>query len=129
MELFIFMQCHTVLGALIAQSLQRLATGWKIGVLGFDSRRGLVIILFTTASRTVLGPTQPPIQWIPGALSLGVKRSGSEADHPPPSSAEVKECVEIYLHSPSTPSWRGAQLSTGTILTFFTFKGKEVKGG
>jgi hypothetical protein len=22
------------------------------------------------------GPTQPPIQWVPGALSLGVKRSG-----------------------------------------------------
>jgi hypothetical protein len=34
--------------------------------------------------------------------------------HPPPSSAEVKEWVELYLHSPITPSWRGAQLgSTG----------------
>jgi hypothetical protein len=37
-----------------------------------------------------LGPTQPPIQWIPGALSLGVKRPGREADHSPPSSAEGK---------------------------------------
>jgi hypothetical protein len=36
--------------------------------------------------------------------------SGREADHSPPSSAEVKECVELYLHSPNTPSWRGAQL-------------------
>jgi hypothetical protein len=36
------------------------------------------------------GPTQPPIQWVPGALSLGVKWPGREADHPPPSSA-VKE--------------------------------------
>jgi hypothetical protein len=36
--------------------------------------------------------------------------SGREADHSPPSSAEVKECVELYLHSPRTPSWRGAQL-------------------
>jgi hypothetical protein len=26
--------------------------------------------------------------------------SGSEADHSPPSSAEVKEWVELYLHSP-----------------------------
>jgi hypothetical protein len=58
----------------------------------------------TTASRTALGPTQPPIQWVPGALSLGVKRPGREADHSPPSSAEVKECVELYLHSPNTPS-------------------------
>jgi hypothetical protein len=48
----------------------------RFGVLGFDSRRGLGIFLFTTASRTSLGPTQPPIQWVPGVLSLGVKRPG-----------------------------------------------------
>jgi hypothetical protein len=57
-----------------------------------------------------LGPTQPPIQWVLEALSLGVKRPGREADHSPPSSAEVKEWVELYLHSPNTSSWRGAQL-------------------
>jgi hypothetical protein len=84
---------------------------------------GLGISLFTTASRTALGPTQPPIQWVPGALSLGVKRPGREADHSLPSSAEIKEWVELYLHSPNTPPWRGAQLkSTGTTLPFtFTF--------
>jgi hypothetical protein len=27
---------------------------------------------------------------------------------PLPSSAEVKECVELYLHFPNTSSWRGA---------------------
>jgi hypothetical protein len=43
----------------------------KIGVLGFDYRRGLGIFLFTTASRTALRPTQPPVQWVLGALSLG----------------------------------------------------------
>jgi hypothetical protein len=36
--------------------------------------------------------------------------SGREADHSPPSSAEVKGWVELYLHSPNTPSWRGVQL-------------------
>jgi hypothetical protein len=34
------------------------------------------------------------------ALSLGLKRPGREADHSRPSSAEAKECVEVYLHSP-----------------------------
>jgi hypothetical protein len=67
------------------------AAGWMIGVLGFDFRRGLGIFLFTTASSTALGPTQPPIQCVPGDLSLGVKRPGREADHSPPSSAKVKE--------------------------------------
>jgi hypothetical protein len=76
---------------------------------------GLGIFLFT-ASRTALGPTQPPVQWVLGALSLGVKRPGCEADRSPPSSAEVEKCVELYLHSPNTPSWRGAYLSTGRTL-------------
>jgi hypothetical protein len=35
--------------------------------------------------------------------------SGREADHSPPSSAEVEEWVELYLH-PNTPLWRGDQL-------------------
>jgi hypothetical protein len=74
-------------------------TDWTIGVLGFDSRRGLGIFLLTTATRTVLRPIQSPIQWVPGALSLGLKRPGREADHSRSSSAEVKECVEQYLHS------------------------------
>jgi hypothetical protein len=64
--------------------------GWMIRVLGFDSWQGLGIFLFTTASGTALGHTKPPIQWVPGALSLGVKRPGREADHSPPSSAKVK---------------------------------------
>jgi hypothetical protein len=54
----------------------------------------------TTASRIALGPTQPPIQWVSGVISLGVKRSGREADHSHPSSAEAKEWVELYVHSP-----------------------------
>jgi hypothetical protein len=39
-----------------------------------------------------------------------VKRPGLEADHSPPSSAEVNECVELYLRSPDTPLWHGTQL-------------------
>jgi hypothetical protein len=51
---------------------------------------GLGIFLLTTASGTALRLTQPPIQWVPGVLFLGVKWPGSEADHSPPSSADVK---------------------------------------
>jgi hypothetical protein len=77
-------------------------------VQGFDSRRGLGIFLFNTASRTALGLTQPPIQWIPVALSLGVKRPRRETDHSPPSSAEVKRMRGAILLLPNTSSWRGA---------------------
>jgi hypothetical protein len=56
----------------------------------FESQQRLRIFLFTTLSRPALGPTQPPIQCVPGAVSLRVKRPGREADHSLPSSAEVK---------------------------------------
>jgi len=36
---------------------------------------------------------------------LGVKRPGHGNDHPPPSKAEVKERVELYLYSLYGPSW------------------------
>jgi hypothetical protein len=65
-------------------------SGWMTGVLGFDSRRGLGIFLFTTASRTALVSTQPPMKWVPGSLSLGIKQPGREAEYLPPFSAEVK---------------------------------------
>jgi hypothetical protein len=65
---------------------------------GMDDRDSRVIFpvglgnfLLTTVFRTTLRPTQPPIQWLPEVLSLGVKRPGREADHSPPSSVEVKE--------------------------------------
>jgi hypothetical protein len=40
----------------------RWAMGWTIGVLGFDSRRGLGIFFFTTASRpAVTHPASYPM--------------------------------------------------------------------
>jgi hypothetical protein len=44
----------------------------------------------TAVSRTVLGPSQPPIQWAPGYISLEVNRPGREADQSPPYSTEAK---------------------------------------
>jgi hypothetical protein len=49
------------------------------------------IFLFSTASRPAVESTQPPIQWVPGALFPGVKRLGREADYSPPSSAGMKK--------------------------------------
>jgi hypothetical protein len=43
-----------------------------------------------TASAQALGPTKLPIQRVPQTLSPGVKGPEREADHSPPSSAEVK---------------------------------------
>jgi hypothetical protein len=40
----------------------------------------------------------PPIKWVPGYLSLGLKRPGREADHSP-TSAEVKK-TWIYTSAP-----------------------------
>jgi hypothetical protein len=45
----------------------------------------------------------------------GIKRPGRDADHSPPSSAEVKECVELYLHFLNTSSWRSASLSSPEV--------------
>jgi hypothetical protein len=68
----------------------------------------------TTASRAALGPTQSPIKWVRGALSLGVKRPRDEDDNSPPSSAEVK----ITWRYTSIPRTRlhGMVLSRGTTL-------------
>jgi hypothetical protein len=68
--------------------------GLCAGRPGFGSQQWK-IFLISTASRPTLGPTQPPIQWIPENLSLGIKRQGCEADHSPPSSAEVEKDGDI----------------------------------
>jgi hypothetical protein len=52
-----------------------------IRVLRFNSWQGLGIFLITM-SRPVLGPTQPPIQWVSGALYLRVKQLGNGAIPP-----------------------------------------------
>jgi hypothetical protein len=62
---------------------------------------------FFIASRRTQVLTEPPSQWVPEALSLGVKRLGREADYSYPSSAEVKTGGAIPP-LPHMSSWHSA---------------------
>jgi hypothetical protein len=70
--------------------VQWYSAGIRAGWSGVLFPPGAGNFIFITASRPALRPTQPPIQWVPGDVSLGVMQSGCESDHSPPSSAEVK---------------------------------------
>jgi hypothetical protein len=85
--------------ARIAQLVQRLATGWT--VRGSNPGGGEI---FRTRPDRPCGP--PSLLYNEYRVSfLGAKRPGRGVDHPPSSSARVKERVELYLYSPSGPSW------------------------
>jgi hypothetical protein len=57
--------------------------------------------MFSTSSRSVLGSTQPPIEWV-----LGITRPEREADHIS-NQCRSQESVDLYT-LPRTPSWRSA---------------------
>jgi hypothetical protein len=80
--------CH--IKFLTVTELSGIALGYGFDDRWFESQQRLGVFLFTTASRLAPGPTQPPIQWVPGALSLVVKWPCCEADPSPQSSAEIK---------------------------------------
>jgi hypothetical protein len=74
----------------VTQSVYSLASGWTTGRSRFDPRHRRTDFSCSSVYRPALGPTQPPVQWVPGVLSPGLKRwPGRDADHSPPSSAEV----------------------------------------
>jgi hypothetical protein len=71
-----------------------------------SSPGGVTIFLLLTSSRPVLGPTQPPIQWVPGALSPGVKQPGPEDDH---SQLVPRSRIRGSIRPlPHTSSWHSA---------------------
>jgi hypothetical protein len=51
--------------------LSGIALGYGLDDRGFEYRYGLGIFLFTNMSRTALGPTHPPIQWVRGLFTWG----------------------------------------------------------
>ena len=82
----------------------------RISVVGKVTRYGLdgpgieipVGARFSTHVQT--GPGAHQASYTMGTGSLpGVKRPGRSVNHSPPSSAKVKEKVQLYIYSPSGP--------------------------
>jgi hypothetical protein len=85
---------HCVCATISRSAILLRGLGYGLDDRGFESRQEPGIFPFTTASRPALGPTQSPIQWVPGGLCLG-----READNSPPSRAEV-ENAWCYTSTP-----------------------------
>jgi hypothetical protein len=75
-------------------SVVGIATAYGLDGPGIESQWGRE---YPHLSRPAQTPTQPPVQWVPG-LSLGKVWPGRDAYPSPPSSAEVKNRVELYLY-------------------------------
>jgi hypothetical protein len=85
-------------GIVLAYRRPELAAGWTVR----GSKLGVGEISRSRPNR----PWARPASYTMSTGPLpGVKRPGRGDDHPPPSSAEVKEKAELYLYSPSGPSW------------------------
>jgi hypothetical protein len=80
------------------------ATGYQLDDRAVGVELPLRSFLFSVSSRPALGTTQPPLQWVPETLFLGIKRQEGESYHSLPASAEMKEtCIytstlPIHLH-------------------------------
>jgi hypothetical protein len=91
-----------------------IVTGYELDGCGSIPGNGKVFLFFI-ASRPALRPTQPPGQWVPGAVSVEVKQPWHEADHSTPSGAEVDGGAMPSL--PLMLSWHVLnQFNTGTTL-------------
>jgi len=82
-------------------SVVDIATRYGLECPGIEARWGRD---FPHPSRSSLGLTRPPYTMGTGSFPE-VKRQGRGVDHPSPSSAEVKERVELYLYSVFGRSW------------------------
>jgi hypothetical protein len=75
----------------------RIVTGYGLDDRGVGVRVPEGSRVFSTSSSPALVSTQPPIQWVPGVPSPGVKWPVREVDHSPPTSAEVKK---MWIYTP-----------------------------
>jgi hypothetical protein len=89
---FLALQMYQQRGSSLCITLSSVAIAncWTAGI---RFPQGQKIFLYSTAFRPTLGPIHPLNQRVQGALTMGVKRPRCEADHLPPSIAEVKNGV------------------------------------
>jgi hypothetical protein len=87
-----------------------------LAVIIFDPLQRHRIFPLPSASRPALGPTQPPVQWVPGALCPGVKRGRDVmlTTHPllVPRLRKSRSCTSCH---PNAPLWS----VTGPLYLFF----------
>jgi hypothetical protein len=89
-----------------AKYLCRYRDGLRAGRPGFNSRQGQEIFYSPQRPGQLWGPPSLLSNGVPEASSPGVWQ-GQEADHSPPSSAEVNN-GEAISSLPHMSSWRGA---------------------
>jgi hypothetical protein len=80
-----------------------IVSGYGLGDLAIEvwsPAEARSIFLLTSVSRPSLGPTQPPVQWVPGPFPEGKAQSGHDVDHSPPTSAEFVNVFRSHTSSP-----------------------------
>ena len=102
---------------------------------------------FSAPVQTAPGPTNPPIQWVPG-LCRGVKRPGRGFDHPPhlgsklkkeysnnstpplglPGLSRVQFIFTFTLHLPTDMMQGIAAGETSRFVPFIIYSGEQVEG-
>jgi hypothetical protein len=90
---------------------QHMRALWKVHG---NSQQRQEFFFFSTMFRSAWESTQPPIQWVPRALYLGVKWLGCDTDHSSPSTVDVKN-VWSYTSTPPYFFMARCSLSTGTL--------------
>jgi hypothetical protein len=104
----------------LAQSVQCLTTDWTAGVRSPQRQR---IFPLPSASRPALGPTQPPVQWVPGALCPGVKRGRGVMLTTHPLLVPRLRNSRSYTSSPKCASMERNGTSLPIFITFIRFVG------
>ena len=87
--------------------------GHHQGLYRTNNKKVNSFIIFIIIVIIIIISTCPDRHWGPPSLLYNgnrvffprVKQPGRGLDHPPPSNAEIKERVELYLYSPSGLSW------------------------